>query len=824
MERSAPGQIKVLMANLSRAFYLIAALAVTAPAAAQQAATAAQKGAATAHAGADQRWELVETYCAECHNSTDWAGGVAFDTFTPADVPHDIDVWEAVSVKLRGHLMPPPGSDQPTQAERDALVGWLETRLDARTETPRAGHVTAQRLNRTEYANAVRSLLGVDIKVEDLLPPEVELHGFDNIAAVLTVSPSFLDQYISAARFVARRAVGDPKPSMGKALYQTAQSEGGQMPLGSVGGLKLRHFFPADGEYRISIINDMTGGLYPNASIVRRTVVMLLDGREIFRGDIGGKEDLGLADKEAQTGRDKVMSRFQGIPFKATSGTHEIIVTSIERARVLSDENIGGGGGGGRGGGGGGATISSVEVSGPYGETSISSSPSRDRIFLCYPKSAAEERPCAERIARNLATRAFRRPATDADVSRLMTFFDAGRREIGHFDGGVQEIVMATISSPDFLYRTIAPRNPSETRPLSQLELASRLAFFLWSDLPDDELRKLAVDGQLADPEVFQGQVARMLRDKRAAALVDGFAMRWLNVDDLDVVEPDPNIYRGFNNGLRQAFATEMRMFLADVLLENRSVIDLLRADYTFLNAALANHYGIRGVTGSQFRRVQLTDPARHGLLGKGAVLLRTSYADRTSPVLRGAWVLERILGTPPTPPPPGVETNLTAPEGQAPTTLRARLEVHRSVKSCNQCHGVIDPLGLALENFDVTGAWRTREIDSRLPVDASTVLPDGTPVNGVVQLREALLRNPEQFAWAMTRNLLMYAIGREVEPQDMPQVRQIVRDAAAGGYRFFDLVNGVVNSDAFRLQGPAHEAEEKKATLAATQAGPRGD
>jgi hypothetical protein len=612
---------------------------------------------------------------------------------------------------------------------------------------------------------------------------------------------------------------------MGKVLYQQGQALGGQMPLGSAGGIKFRHFFPADGEYRISIVNDMTGGPYPNASIFRRTIVMLLDGKEIFRGDLGGKEDLGLADKEAQTGRDKVMSRFQNIPFKATSGTHEIIVTSIERSRVLSDENIGGGGGGGRGGGGGGgANISNVEVSGPYGATSIGSSPSRDRIFLCYPKSATEERPCAERIARDLATRAYRRPATAADVSRLMTFFEAGRREIGHFDGGVQEIVMATISSPDFLYRVIAPRAADEPRPLSQLELASRLAFFLWSDLPDDELRSLAVDGRLADRTVYQQQVARMLRDRRATALVDGFAMRWLNVDDLDAVDPDTSIYRGFTNSLREAFGTEMRMFLADVLLENRSVIELLRADYTFLNAALANHYGIRGVTGSQFRRVQLADPARHGLLGKAAVLLRTSYADRTSPVLRGAWVLERLLGTPATPPPPGVETNLTAPEGQAPTTLRARLESHRAVKSCNQCHGVIDPLGLALENFDVTGAWRTREIDSRLPVDATTVLPDGTPVNGVVQLREALLKRPEQFVWAMTQNLLMYAMGREVEPQDMPQVRQIVRDAAAGGYRFFDLVDGVVNSDAFRMQGPPHQEDEKKATVAAAQPGPRGD
>src|SRR5690606_2156858 len=497
-------------------------------------------------------------------------------------------------------------------------------------------------------------------------------------------------------------------------------------------------------------------------------------------------------------------ARFRGIPLQVTSGSHEIIVTSVERARVLSDENIGGG----RGGGGGGLGQVHVEVAGPYGETSLSSSPSRDRMFSGYQSKTAEERVCAEQIARNLATRAYRRPAAVADVAKLMAFYDAGRKEIGHFDGGVQEIVMGTISSPDFLYRVIAPRGDGHTaQPLNDVELASRLAFFLWSDVPDDELRKLAFEGKLADKRVYEQQVERMLRDRRAAALVDGFAMRWLNVDDLKAVKPDPEIYPGrFSDALRNDFSTEIRMFLSEVLLENHSVLELLSADYTFLNDRLANHYGIEGVLGSQFRRVQLENPVRHGLLGKGAVLLRTSYADRTSPVLRGAWILERLIGTPPTPPPPGVETNLAATEGQQPTTLRARLEAHRAVQSCNQCHGVIDPLGLAMENFDVTGAWRTREIDSRLPVDATTVLQDGTPIDGVVQLREALLRRPEQFAWSMTQMLMMYAMGREVEAHDMPQVRRIVRSTAPDGHRFFDLVKGVVNSDAFRLQGVPHE------------------
>jgi hypothetical protein len=575
---------------------------------------------------------------------------VAFDTYSAADIPHDINVWENVAIKLRGHLMPPPGNKQPTEVERDALIGWLETSLDARRQTPRAGHVTAQRLNRTEYANAVRSLLGVEIKVEDMLPPEIEMEGFDNIASMLTISPSFLDQYISAARFIARRAVGDPTAPMSKSLYQPGQADGGDMPLGSAGGMKFTHFFPADGEYRLSILHDLTGGANTHPSMFRRTVVILFDGKEIFRGDIGGKDDLGLVDKEAAPGREKVMARFQNIPFNATSGMHQLTVTSVQRANVLSDATLGGAFGGGGGGGGGGLQLSTgVEVAGPFGETSISSSPSRDKILVCYPKNPAEERPCAGQIARHMATRAYRRPATDADVAKLMAFYETGRKEIGHFDGGVQEIVMGAISSPDFLYRVITPQGDGhDAKALTDLELATRLSFFLWSDVPDDELRQLAVAGKLRDQAVYDQQVARMLADDRAAALVNVFALRWLNLDDLHVVEPDPTLFRGFSTAMRTNFETEIRLFLSEVLLENHSVLELLDADFTYLNTALANHYGIRGLTGTHFRRVQLTDENRFGLLGKGAVLLRTSYGDRTSPVLRGAWVLERLLGTPP--------------------------------------------------------------------------------------------------------------------------------------------------------------------------------
>ena len=784
--------------------FLLVVLAAATPAFAQSGPNSA--------AGDLARWGMLDTYCTECHNATDWAGGVAFDTLSASDVPHEIKLWEHVVRKLRGHLMPPPGSKQPTQAEKDAMVGWLETSLDSRRETPRAEHVTAQRLNRTEYANAVRSLLGIEIKVEDLLPPEIEMDGFDNIAAALTVSPSFLDQYVGAARFIAKRAVGSSQAKFSKSLYQpTAVTGTDGLPLGSNGGFRFTHFFPADGEYRLSILDDLTGGLYTNPALHRRTIMIFVDGKPIFRGDIGGKDDLGLADKEAATGRAKVMERFNNISFKVTSGAHEVVVASVERARALSDENVGGSGGGFFGAGnvnGGGALriVTGIEVAGPFGATTIGSSPSRDKIMVCAPQIDVEQRPCAQRIARHLAEKAYRRPINDADVTRLMSFFESGRKEIGDFDGGVQEIVMAVLSSPDFLYRIIQPKgDQTRPQPLSALELASRLSFFLWSDLPDDQLLQLAMSGKLADPLVYNQQVQRMLVDRRAVALVNGFTMRWLNVDDLNAIDPDTRLFPRFNEALRQDFSTEIRLFLGDVLLENKSVLELLSADYSFVNERLAAHYGMNGGLGAQFRRVQLTDTNRRGLLGKGAVLLRTSYGDRTSPVLRGAWVLEKLLGTPATPPPPGVETNLNAKEGAAPTTLRARLELHRQAKSCNQCHGVIDPIGLAMENFDVTGAFRTR--DSGLAVDASTVLPNGVAINGVSELRNNLLARPAQFAQTMTEKLMMYSIGREVEPSDMPQVRQIVREAAPNNYRFFDIVTGIVNSDAFRLQGPPHAA-----------------
>ncbi len=501
------------------------------------------------------------------------------------------------------------------------------------------------------------------------------------------------------------------------------------------------------------------------------------------------------------------MERFANIPVNVTAGPHEVVVTFIERARVATDDPVRGG-----------AhfpgwaylghlrllrVIGGIEVVGPYEPTNVFRTASQETLFICNPEAPDEERACAERITENLARRAFRRPTTGADVDRLMAFYDAGR-ERGGFDTGIEHMVTAVLVSPEFLYRGIATSEPSsavEYYALSDLELASRLSFFLWSQGPDDELLELANAGRLSEPGTLEAQVRRMLSEPRAKALVNDFALEWLNLDDLDEVQPDPQLFPGFSPELRADIETEIDLFLSSVLLNDANVQDLLSADYTFLNERLAQHYGIESIKGPQFRRVELDDEARWGLLGKGAVLLRTSYGDRTSPVLRGAWVLDKLVGTPPSPPPPNVETNLDVPEGEEPTTIRARLEEHRADPSCNFCHGVIDPYGLPLENFTVTGQWRDVDWFADAPIEPSTVLPDGTALEGPAALRAALLRRPEQFVQALTEKLMMYALGRELEYHDMPQVRAIVRAAAQDDYRLSGIVTGIVSSNAFRMQ-----------------------
>jgi len=799
--------------------------------------SAACLAALQAHAGTDpgaahpgnSPWGLLKSYCNDCHNSEDWAGGVAYDTMSPTSVADDAKVWENTLRKLRGHLMPPPDKPQPSQQQVDRLVGWLQGTLDTTSVTPRAAHVSVQRLNRTEYANEVRSLVGVEIKVKDLLPPEIEVGGFDKVAAALSVSPAFMDQFISAARIVANAAVGDATPKLasshvpaptGLAGFQDQYVDG--MPLGSRGGMSFKYNFPADGEYRFTV-KDLDIGLYPRAAETRSTLLILIDDQEVFRHDVGGPEDLALVDHQGADGRAELMKRFANIPAHVKAGQHEVVATFIERSRAESDEPIGGGAstfGGVFGGLRIPRLLDGIDVSGPYGATSLSQTVSRQRIFVCEPHAASEEPACARQIAAHLARRAFRRPVDAADVDRLMPFYEAGRKA-GNFDAGIKQLVAAVLSSPDFLYRVVPPPAGAPDAPvyaLTDLELASRLSFFLWCEGPDERLLDLAAAGKLHDTQVLDGEVRRMLADPRAESLITSFAIKWLDLDKLDSVDPDPKIFPAFTPALRQDFLEETALFLRSVMLDDRNVVTLLNGDYTYLNERLARHYGIDGVRGPQFRRVTLTNEARFGLLGKGAVLMRTSYGDRTSPVLRGAWVLGKILGTPPVPPPPNVLIDLTIHPGQKPKSLRDRLAQHRTNTSCAHCHGVIDPFGLALENYDVTGQWRDFDHEAQLPIDPNVTLPDGVAVHGVNDLRHDLLRRPQLFVQTLTEKLLMYALGRELEYSDIPQVRAIVRAARGSDYRFFALVRGVVESDSFRMQAQPRSKKPAATQVAAAQ------
>ena len=790
------------------------------------AAAVAYRTGVFADRGAEQ-WAMLDHYCMDCHNAAEAAGGVVYEGLKPESVAQRPELFEKVVRKLHGRLMPPPGNPQPAQADVDAFAGWLERSIDKSAPAHRAGHVPMQRMTRTEYAAAVKDLVGVDIDPAQYLPMEQEVDGFDKIAAALSVSPAFLEQYLSVARRVAHLAVGEPKPKL-TSVYFPPSSDAVQdnyvdgMPLGTRGGLKFTHNFLADGEYRVNI-TDLDVGLYPRSLESEQTLVMLVDRNEVFRAKLGGEADLALVDLKGAPGRAEIMKRFADVPVKVAAGVHEIAITFIERSRASTEEPIFGftpyGGFSYQGQMRVPRLIGAVMVKGPFGETGLTRTASREKIFICTPETAADENGCAQRIVAKLAQRAFRRPVEQSDVDRLMPFFEAGRKTTGTFDGGVEQLVTAVLASPDFLYRGIAlPKgaSPDQTFALDDLALASRLSFFLWNQGPDDELLSLAAAGNLHKDSVLTRQVARMLADPRAKSLVTGFALRWLNVDELNSVDPDQRLFPEWTAGLRDDFATEIELFVASVFVENHDVRDLLTADYTFVNERLAGHYGIAAVRGPQFRRVHLDDERRRGLLGKGAVLLRTSYGDRTSPVLRGAWVLDKLMGTPPTPPPPNVNTDLTQKAGEKPKTIRARLERHRTDAVCNGCHGVIDPYGLALENFSTTGQWRDIDAQASEPIDAKTKLPTGSPVNGPVELRQALLRNPDQFVQAMTQKLMMYALGRELEYFDMPQLRAIVRDAARHDYKFATLVTGIVMSDAFRMQAPP-EPPAKKAAVAVT-------
>lgn len=724
--------------------------------------------------------------------------------------------------------MPPPGARRPDGERIDALVAALEARLDeaAAARGPMPGRVAMHRLNRTEYARAVEDLLGVKIDAGAMLPADVESEGFDNIAQALRVSPTHLDQYLAAARDISIMAVGDAEPEPARADYRsnltnvTRRVEG--LPLGTRGGMLIEHHFPADGDYVFNLnVSSIPGAelrAYPQGWLeYRHKVILTIDGEKVFEGELGGEEDLRAVDQRQIEAVGEIKDRFRNLRFPVRAGYREIGATFVARSYAESDYDLH-------------SMIPGegipdvprmlgVEIIGPYDPSGLSQpTESRKRIFTCYPESEADEQPCAERILTRLARKAFRRPVDDADLAPLLAFYRTGRDE-GGFEIGIQRALMAMLASTKFLYRTELPTtdaSPGDAYPIDDIELAWRLAFFLWSQGPDDELLELAEEDRLSEPEVYDAQVRRMLADERSKALVTNFAFQWLSVRDLDVIDPDPKLFPAFDEDLRDAFEREMELFLDSILRgEDHRVVDLLDARHTFVNERLARHYGIEGVLGDRFRRIELDDEQRWGLFGKGSVLMVTSYPDRTSPVLRGAWIMEHVLGTPPAPVPPTVETDLAPALGDVPRSVRERLELHRTEPSCNHCHGVIDPLGQALESFDAIGAAREIERDSGVPVDSTGRLASGVPVAGPEDLRRALAAEPEIFVQALTEKLLTFALGRGLEPYDMPTVRAIVRRAAEDDYRFSSLVTAVAKSVPFRMRA-APAANDGGAAIAA--------
>jgi mono/diheme cytochrome c family protein len=766
--------------------------------------------ASTAATRYSQQRALLDRYCVTCHTQRQKDRGIvpiALDTVDMAKVPADAELWEKVIRKLRAGVMPPAGSPRPDQAALQDFTLWLEGELDrAAAANPNPGRPLIHRLNRTEYANAIHDLLDLDVDAATLLPPDDSAYGFDNISDALGVSPLLQERYLSAAMKIGALAVGDTHVSPGSETYRIRQDvsqdqhiEG--MPLGTTGGTRVRHNFPLDGEYVFQ------ARLYrTNLNIVRgldatHEVEFTVDGQRIHIASIGGKEDLeALFQKPTDTG-DEVDARLR-VRVKVKAGPHDVTAGFVEDSQALGPDRLQR------------YTRSSVDnfdwsgqphiqtltVTGPFNATGSSDTPSRRRIFVCRPANSTAEVPCAKQIISTLARRAYRRPLTTEDIDRVMTFFEEGRRA-GGFESGVESALQRILASPQFVFRM--ERDPANTTSttyrVSDVDLASRLSFFLWSSIPDGRLLTLASEGSLSRPAVLEREVRRMLADPKSAALVQNFAGQWLRLRNVKNVLPNSDLFPDFDDNLRQSFRQETELFFESVMREDRSVVDLLTADYSFVNERLARHYGIPDIYGSRFRRVTISDPARRGLLGQGSILSVTSHAERTSPVLRGKWILENILGLPVPPPPPDVPPLKEKAEGEKPKTMREQMAEHRANPACATCHKVMDPIGFALENFDAVGSWRTQEAGG--PIDASGELADGTKVDGVAQLRQSLVSHPDLFVQTMTEKMLTYALGRGVDYHDMPAVRTIVRDAAHSDYRFSALVMGIVRSTPFQMR-----------------------
>jgi len=763
------------------------------------------------HLSSRELGAAIDRYCTDCHNPLDFAGELSLENLDPAHVGDAADTWEKVVRKLRTGAMPPPDAElRPDDATYASLVGSLEAALDD-SAVLNPGLPVLRRLNRAEYANAIRDLLDLEVDVSELLPPDDSAFGFDNIGDLLTVSPALLERYLAAADRVSALAVGDPATPPGAKTYIVAGDESQDLPvsglpLGTVGGLAVTHEFPLDADYEFSlelVRNNLEGirGLHHS-----HQVEISVDGERILLEAIGQGHEPEMPEGTIITDRSDATDARLRVRAHISAGAHTVAATFIRkigsgtsRLRPFDRSNADTYASDGR------PHLESMTIAGPFDATGVSETAPRERIFTCRALTAVDEPACAREILGRLARHAYRRPVDADDLARLMPFFEQGRAR-GTFEDGIQMGLRRILASPSFVFRIEADAEglaPGEAYAVSDVELATRLSFFLWSSLPDDTLIDLAAAGSLHEPEVLANQVHRLLADPRAAALGANFAAQWLHLRNLDTIRPNTDFYPDFDNNLRQGFKREAELFFMSVVTENRSLIDLLTADYTFVDERLAHHYGIPGVYGSQFRRVSLGPEldARRGLLGKAGVLMATSHADRTAPSLRGKWLLENLLGTPPPAPPPNVPPLADVPSIR-PKTMRERLESHRVNPPCAGCHGLIDPLGFALENFDAVGGWR--DLDAGRAVDAHGRLASGAAIDGVTELRAALVAEPENFAATVTEKLMIYALGRGLQYYDMPVVRGILRNAAADDYRFEAIVQGIVASPGFRMRARA--------------------
>ncbi|MBZ5577850.1 MAG: DUF1592 domain-containing protein [Acidobacteriia bacterium] len=775
--------------------------------------------------GAPAYREILDKYCVTCHNQRLKTAGLMLDNADLGQVPGKAETWEKVVRKLQARAMPPQGAPRPDEATYQRVLSWLEGQLDGAAEAhPHPGRPALHRLNRAEYANAVRDLLSLDVDAASLLPPDDSAYGFDNISDALGLSPALQEHYLSAAVKIGALAVGDPHVTAGSDTYRIPQDlsqdqhiEG--LPLGTIGGTQVRQNFPLDGEYVLQ------AKLYrTNLNIMRglesgHQVEFTIDGRRVGAAHLGGKDDLAsLFEQPTDTG-DAVDARLRfRVPVKA--GPHTVTVAFVQEPQVAEPDrlqpylrsSVDNFDWAGR------PHLQTLVITGPFQAAGPGDTPSRRRIFVCRPSTRDEETPCARRIVSTLARRAYRQPLTAADERRVMSFYEAGRHD-GGFEAGIESALQRILASPKFVFRV--ERDPAELPSgsvyrISDLELASRLSFFLWSSIPDDQLLQTAEHGKLKDPAVLEREVRRMLADPRSEALVANFAGQWLHLRNVPNVLPNSDLFPDFDDNLRQSMRRETELFFESIMHEDRNVLDLLTADYTFVNERLARHYGIPDIYGSRFRRVTLTGEARRGLLGQASILAVTSHAERTSPVVRGKFILENILGTPVPPPPPDVPQLKGNADGEKPRTMREQMAEHRANPACATCHKIMDPVGFALENFDAVGAWRTHEAGGA--IDASGVLADGSKVDGVAGLRQAIVSHPDVFVGTMTEKLLTYALGRGLDDHDMPAVRAILRDAAAHGDRFSSLILGIVRSVPFQMRTTAADDGERAPVQTASE------